>query len=383
MGNICFVIMPFREPFTRYYKEIIRPAVEKAGMQPLRADEIYQPNIIVSDIWRAINMSDLVIAEMTGRSPNVLYELGLSHALRKPVVMITSNLDDVPFDLRHIRSIHYEIDEPDWKHKLREDLTKTIVSILKGRDEVFAFPKLPFEESIDKYARAKFGGVLYKLNEVSVKIDVEKKYYHLRYHKIIKNMIDEPITRVLYHFICNVLPDDPERSFAYYQKYPVVWEKLNFRAWDKSGNLDFELIDDYNSRKDFFIMFSTRGIQRPIYANEEREFWYSYDVSMKHWGPYIDRPIIYPTERCIINLIVPRETKILVGGFQMSPLREHAVPLKPKRIVKEKLDRVIHQWEGKNIVLGNTYQVNWTPLSGNQAKSTKICTLDHQINRQT
>ena len=377
--------MPFREPYNRYYREIISPAIEKAGMKPLRADKIYQPNIITSDIWKAINMSDLVIAEMTGRNPNVLYELGLSHALGKPVIMITSNPEDIPFNVRHIRFIHYKTEEPNWGHKLKKRLTKTMISIIKGKDEVFTFPKLSLEDSIDKYVHAKFGGILYKLNEVSISVDVKKKRYHLEIHKIIKNMIGEPITRVLYHFICNVLPHDPEASFKYYQKHPVIWKDLNFRAWDKSGDLDFELIEDFNSRKDFFILFSTRGIQRPIYAGEEREFWYSYDVSMKHWGPYVDRPIIYPTEKCIINLIVPRGTKIFVSGVQLSPFREHAVPLKPKKIVKEKLDRVVYRWEGKNIVLGNTYQMNWTPLVeyGFQTKSTKIATVDHQLNRQT
>jgi len=49
-------------------------------------------------------------------------ELGLAHAARKPVVFTASQLEDVPFDLRHLRVIIYEIQEPEWASRLRKSV---------------------------------------------------------------------------------------------------------------------------------------------------------------------------------------------------------------------------------------------------------------------
>ncbi len=79
--RLCFVLMPFKEPFDGYYHEIIRPAVKDAGLYALRADEIYGTAPIVDDIWNSIWMAKIVIADVTDKNPNVNYELGLRHAL--------------------------------------------------------------------------------------------------------------------------------------------------------------------------------------------------------------------------------------------------------------------------------------------------------------
>ncbi len=74
----------------------------------------------------------MLVAELTGRNPNVLYELGIAHTLGKPVVMITQSLDDVPFDLRHHRSIPYT-HTPRGAQQLEEALSKTLQGISASR----------------------------------------------------------------------------------------------------------------------------------------------------------------------------------------------------------------------------------------------------------
>jgi len=102
-SNLVFVLSPFGDPFDRQYDEIIKPSITMAGFSPRRADEISSAHNIVRDIWRSIRDAQIVVAEMTGKNANVLYEVGLSHAIGKPVVMITQDMADVPFDLRAIR----------------------------------------------------------------------------------------------------------------------------------------------------------------------------------------------------------------------------------------------------------------------------------------
>ena len=65
----------------------------------------------------------------------MLYELGLAHALNKPVVLVSSNQEDVPFDLQHIRVIYYDMRDPFWGERLIAKVAENIVSALKNPGE--------------------------------------------------------------------------------------------------------------------------------------------------------------------------------------------------------------------------------------------------------
>src|ERR1041385_3895652 len=101
--NTCFVAMPFNNLFQIQYERVIRPAVEELGLKCIRADEIYLTPQIMADIWNGIRKSRLIIAELTGRNPNVFYEIGLAHAIGKPIILLTRREEDVPFDLKSLR----------------------------------------------------------------------------------------------------------------------------------------------------------------------------------------------------------------------------------------------------------------------------------------
>tara|TARA_Y100000588_G_scaffold186587_1_gene200527 strand:+ start:1385 stop:2566 length:1182 start_codon:yes stop_codon:yes gene_type:complete len=132
----CFVMMPFANPIGGYFSLIYEPAIAKAGLTAIRADaDIFGTGKIIDQIWRGINNSKVLVAELTDRNPNVFYELGLAHALNKPVVLISSNESDVPFDLTHIRVIYYDQTDPFWGPKLIEKLAENIISAIKNPEE--------------------------------------------------------------------------------------------------------------------------------------------------------------------------------------------------------------------------------------------------------
>ncbi len=130
--KMCFVIMPFGGWFDTYYNEIYCPAVQKSGLEIHRADDLYAPNNIVSDIWEYTQKADIILADLTGKNPNVFYELGLAHAISKPVILITEIEEDIPFDLRAIRVLKYNKNEPDWGTKLKNSIEKSIKEITKN-----------------------------------------------------------------------------------------------------------------------------------------------------------------------------------------------------------------------------------------------------------
>jgi hypothetical protein len=139
-SETCFVMMPFAEPLSGYYATICRQ-LKKAGLTAVRADtEIFGTGKIIDQIWAGINRAKVLVAELTGRNPNVLYELGLAHALHKPVVLISSNEGDVPFDVRHVRVIYYdEMTGPFWGGKLIAKVAESIVSAIKNPKEAILF----------------------------------------------------------------------------------------------------------------------------------------------------------------------------------------------------------------------------------------------------
>jgi len=141
--DTCFVMQPFAAPLGDYYDKVYKPAIEKAGLTPVRADaDIFGAGKIMDQVWRGINTAKVLVAELTKRNPNVFYELGLAHALKKPVVLISSNEDDVPFDLHHIRVIYYDVTDPFWGTKLMEKVAENILSALKNPEEaIFKSPE--------------------------------------------------------------------------------------------------------------------------------------------------------------------------------------------------------------------------------------------------
>jgi hypothetical protein len=139
-GDSCFVMMPFADPIGGYYELIYEPAIKKTGLTPIRADtDIFGTGKIIEQIWSGLKRAKVLLAELTGRNPNVLYELGLAHALQKPVVLISSNEEDVPFDVRHVRVIYYDVNDPFWGEKLIAKVAENVASALANPSDAIQF----------------------------------------------------------------------------------------------------------------------------------------------------------------------------------------------------------------------------------------------------
>jgi hypothetical protein len=128
--DTCFVIMPFGGYSDAYFDSIYVPAIDAVGLEAHRAGDLYGPQAIVSDIWSYTRKSKVVLADLTGKNPNVFYELGLAHASAKPVVMVAPSMEDVPFDLRALRIIIYDKNVPEWGKVLRESIGKALTEVL-------------------------------------------------------------------------------------------------------------------------------------------------------------------------------------------------------------------------------------------------------------
>src|SRR5262245_46709421 len=118
---LCFVLMPFGvrkdalgrpTNFDAVYRQVICPAVSKAGLDPIRADEERVGGTIHKPMFERLMICPYAVADITGANPNVFYELGIRHAKRpRSTVVIFSQGTMLPFDIQMLRCIPYRVNE--------------------------------------------------------------------------------------------------------------------------------------------------------------------------------------------------------------------------------------------------------------------------------
>jgi len=125
-----FVAMPFDKTLDATYRTI-RAVARDLGITAERADDIFSASAVVRDIWDRLFNTGIVVADCSGRNANVFYEIGIAHAIGKPVVLVSQADTDMPFDVRHLRYIRYAA-TPKGRHRLRSTLRSTIKEVAQG-----------------------------------------------------------------------------------------------------------------------------------------------------------------------------------------------------------------------------------------------------------
>jgi hypothetical protein len=93
-SNLCFVMTPYSPEFDKVFSDFIKPIAEKFGLKVLRAIDILNTGLTLSEKIRTMIMqSRLCIIDISGQNPNVMYEFSLAQELDKPIVLISSIKD--------------------------------------------------------------------------------------------------------------------------------------------------------------------------------------------------------------------------------------------------------------------------------------------------
>jgi hypothetical protein len=128
----AFVIMQFSSPYNELYDDVIKIVCNEFKLDVLRGDETFGPGLILSDITRQIHESRIIIAEITPTNPNVFYEVGYSHALNKPTILIADKSTKLPFDVSPFRTLFYE-NSIAGKKKIEDGLRKHVAAVLSEK----------------------------------------------------------------------------------------------------------------------------------------------------------------------------------------------------------------------------------------------------------
>lgn len=124
-----FVVMQFTPQYNELYSNVIKPVCKDLALDAIRADETYEPGLIIADITRKIIEATVIIAEITPANPNVYYEVGYAHALNKPTILIAEKPTKIPFDVSPFRVLFYE-NTIGGKAKIEAGLRKHLNTIL-------------------------------------------------------------------------------------------------------------------------------------------------------------------------------------------------------------------------------------------------------------
>ena len=112
-------------------KFIIAPVAKELNVEYIRADKIAAPGRITVQVTEHLGSADIVIVDLTGLNPNVMYELGVRHASRKPFILMASADQALPFDLLDFRTIFYKLDL-NGAEKAKDDLRSQLIAAING-----------------------------------------------------------------------------------------------------------------------------------------------------------------------------------------------------------------------------------------------------------
>ena len=133
--KICFVISPIGAPGTEVRKRselvlelVIRPAAKKRGYSVKHAIDMPARDFVTSQVVREILEAPLVIADLSGNNPNVMYQLALRHSARRPVILISTE-HNIPFDLAAMRTIVFDANNVDSLNSAAGELVEAITQV--------------------------------------------------------------------------------------------------------------------------------------------------------------------------------------------------------------------------------------------------------------
>ena len=135
-NKTCFVLMPFGEKtdaagqkidFDEIYDYVIKPALEEMKITVIRCDEIPNAGSIHRDMLQHILWDDLAVVDLTTLNPNVFYELGVRHAVRRSgTILLRKKGTNIPFDIRGMRTFEYDLNP-----RAVAELKKTLLEVVK------------------------------------------------------------------------------------------------------------------------------------------------------------------------------------------------------------------------------------------------------------
>ncbi len=135
----CFMITPIgdagseiRKHADWVFKFAVQPVMAEKGLEATRADMMDDPFMINDSVFAAIDEADICVADLTNLNANVFYELGVRHALEKPVIHIAHVGTRIPFDTANYRTIWFDLSDFGQMNQLKVQIAGQVDTIFSS-----------------------------------------------------------------------------------------------------------------------------------------------------------------------------------------------------------------------------------------------------------
>ena len=118
-------LLPMGTLFDRVYTEAIVPCSTELGMEAQRVQAEFSDRHALSKVHDQIRQAQQIIADITARNPNVLYQIGYAHAADKRVILIAQHGEDLPFPRSNYPTLIYAGNISELRRQLRETVQPT------------------------------------------------------------------------------------------------------------------------------------------------------------------------------------------------------------------------------------------------------------------
>ena len=126
-SKTAFIAMWFDVSVFPLFTNVIEPAIQSAGYDPIRIDKKDHNNKIDDEIVASIRAARFVVADYTGERGGVYYEAGFAHGLGLPVIFMARTGTPIHFDTRQYNTIFWKPDELD---EAKRQLTNRILATI-------------------------------------------------------------------------------------------------------------------------------------------------------------------------------------------------------------------------------------------------------------
>ena len=197
MNPLCFILMPFgtkedekgrKIDFDAIYNDLIRPAIEEANMEAVRADEEMVGGFIHKPMFERLLLCDYAIADLTTANANVFYELGVRHTA-KPFSTLSLFAKDtfLPFDVSALRSYPYSLDEEQKLNTIQKDKAYITKWLNDAREPVKDSPLFQFFDEMKPHVISSDKTDVFR-ERVQYSLDAKKQLQKLRDSKNIEGI---------------------------------------------------------------------------------------------------------------------------------------------------------------------------------------------------
>lgn len=142
LANKLFFVAPIgaegsdeRRNSDKVMRNVVEGAASSVGLETVRADKVSEAGKITDQINDYLRQCSVVVADLSGHNPNVMFEFGYRYALGKPVIPLIKKGDTIPFDMKDIRTIFYTNDVDDAKDAERQLTDMLRIELARGKSE--------------------------------------------------------------------------------------------------------------------------------------------------------------------------------------------------------------------------------------------------------